>query len=256
MEDKANSFNHSTSDNSLEQQQQLESQLAEITKENQDLKKCQQVLCSIDSKNIFNAQQDVYSSTYPKNWPFQIFTPYSGLRRSSRLSKPIDSTNSLNISLDLSTKEEYLQTNKFIESNDLKENLDYLKNVDQTIDDKSFFNDTSINIRKKTRRRSRPKSKVLLEIRKYQKTTRHLIPRSPFSNIFKEILQNVSKPGSNLNVELKAIDALHEESEAFITQVFEAAHRNAIHAKRETIKPEDFYLARWMINTFGTTILR
>uniref|UniRef100_A0A1I8BXA4 Histone domain-containing protein n=1 Tax=Meloidogyne hapla TaxID=6305 RepID=A0A1I8BXA4_MELHA len=224
MEDKANSFNHSTSDNSLEQQQQLESQLAEITKENQDLKKCQQVLCSIDSKNIFNAQQDVYSSTYPKNWPFQIFTPYSGLRRSSRLSKPIDSTNSLNISLDLSTKEEYLQTNKFIESNDLKENLDYLK--------------------------------VLLEIRKYQKTTRHLIPRSPFSNIFKEILQNVSKPGSNLNVELKAIDALHEESEAFITQVFEAAHRNAIHAKRETIKPEDFYLARWMINTFGTTILR
>ncbi|KAL7079506.1 hypothetical protein ACQ4LE_001780 [Meloidogyne hapla] len=266
MEDKANSFNNSTAYNSLEQPKQLESQvsipddislpippLAETTEKNQDLKKCQEVLLSIGSKNIFNAQQDVYTSTYPKNWPFQIFTPYSGLRRSSRLSKPIHSAN---ISLDLPVKkEEYLQTNKFIDSIDLKENLDNLKNFDQTIDDKSFLNNTSINIGKKTRR-SKPKTKVLLEIRKFRKTTRHMIPRSPFSRIFKEILQNVSKPGSNLNVELKAIDALHESSEAFLTTFYEAAHRCAIHAKRETVKPQDFNLVWWILNAFGTAILR
>ncbi|KAF7637660.1 Histone domain-containing protein [Meloidogyne graminicola] len=83
-----------------------------------------------------------------------------------------------------------------------------------------------------------------------------MIPQSPFSNLFKEILRNVSAPGSDLKVERKAINALHESTEAFMDKFFDAANRCAIHARRETVKPEDFSLVRWILDAFGINTLR
>ena len=48
------------------------------------------------------------------------------------------------------------------------------------------------------RRRHRPGTKALLEIRKYQKTTSLLIPRLPFSRVIREICQQVCIPYLNI----------------------------------------------------------
>lgn len=93
------------------------------------------------------------------------------------------------------------------------------------------------------RRRHRPGSKALLEIRKYQKTTSLLIPRLPFSRLIREICEKVV-PRADLRFQSAAISALQEAAEAFLVTLFEDSLLCAIHAKRVTVMPKDMRLAR------------
>jgi histone H3 len=89
-------------------------------------------------------------------------------------------------------------------------------------------------------RRRRPGQAALREIRKYQKGTELLIKRAPFKRVVREIMHKF-QPG--FCIQLPALEALQEASEAYLVGVFEDTNLCAIHAKRVTIMPKDMQLA-------------
>jgi histone H3 len=89
--------------------------------------------------------------------------------------------------------------------------------------------------------RYRPGTVALRQIRKYQKSTRLLLPMLPFQRLVREIAQ---KYESNLRFQSTAIQAIQEAAEAYLVGVFEDTNLCALHAKRVTIQPKDMRLAR------------
>nr|XP_057903440.1 uncharacterized protein LOC131102001 [Doryrhamphus excisus]XP_057903441.1 uncharacterized protein LOC131102001 [Doryrhamphus excisus] len=92
------------------------------------------------------------------------------------------------------------------------------------------------------KRRFRPGTKALMEIRKYQKSTDLLLRKVPFSRLVREVCQNFS--GGALRWQVFALLALQEAAEAFLVMLFSDANLCAIHAKRVTLFPRDVQLAR------------
>ncbi|KAM8744491.1 histone H3-like centromeric protein A [Acanthopagrus schlegelii] len=92
------------------------------------------------------------------------------------------------------------------------------------------------------KRRFRPGTKALMEIRKFQKSTDLLISKAPFSRVVREICQSYSIAG--LRWQVYALLALQEAAEAFLVLLFSDANLCAIHAKRVTVFPRDIQLAR------------
>jgi len=94
-------------------------------------------------------------------------------------------------------------------------------------------------IRKK--KRYRPGTVALREIRKYQKGNELLIRRLPFQRLVRELAQDIK---ADLRFQSSAISALQESTEAYLVGIFEDSNLCAIHAKRVTIFPKDVQLAR------------
>ncbi|XP_046577991.1 histone H3.3-like [Haliotis rubra] len=92
------------------------------------------------------------------------------------------------------------------------------------------------------KRRYRPGTKALMEIRKFQKSTDLLIRKLPFSRVVREIASNIYR--EPLNWQATAIMALQEAAEAYLVYLFEDSLMCSIHAKRVTIMPKDMWLAR------------
>ncbi|TMS08839.1 histone H3-like centromeric protein A [Larimichthys crocea] len=92
------------------------------------------------------------------------------------------------------------------------------------------------------RRKFRPGTRALMEIRKYQKTTDLLLRKGPFSRLVREVCQTLSR--ENLRWKVYALLALQEAAEAFLVMIFADANLCAIHAKRVTVFPRDIQLAR------------
>ena len=82
---------------------------------------------------------------------------------------------------------------------------------------------------------------ALREIRKHQKSTDLLIRKAPFARLVRELSQEHK---SDLRFQSTAMLALQEASEAHLIGLFEDANLCTIHAKRVTIMPKDFQLAR------------
>lgn len=93
----------------------------------------------------------------------------------------------------------------------------------------------------KTRRRYRPGTVALRQIRQYQKSTELLVPRKSVARLIREISQDINP---NLRYQTTAIDAIREAAEAHVVGVFEDANACAIHAKRVTILPKDMQLVK------------
>ena len=91
------------------------------------------------------------------------------------------------------------------------------------------------------RRRARPGTVALQEIRKYQKSTKTLIRKLAFQRLVREIGCDFI---TDLRFSSDAICALQEASEAYLVGLFEDTNLCAIHAKRVTIEPKDLQLAR------------
>lgn len=96
--------------------------------------------------------------------------------------------------------------------------------------------------RESKKRRYRPGTKALMEIRRYQKMTELLIPKLPFSRLIREICTAITP--KDLRFQSSALLALQEASEAYLVQLFEDTNLCAIHARRVTIMPKDIRLAR------------
>jgi histone H3 len=94
-------------------------------------------------------------------------------------------------------------------------------------------------LRKK--RRYRPGTVALREIRKYQRSSDLLIKKLPFSRLVREIAQEIK---NDVRMQSAAILALQEAAEAYLVSLFEDSNLCAIHAKRVTIMPKDMQLAR------------
>ncbi|XP_062268449.1 histone H3-like centromeric protein A [Platichthys flesus] len=92
------------------------------------------------------------------------------------------------------------------------------------------------------KRRFRPGTKALMEIRRYQKSTDLLLRKGPFSRLVREVCQTFSREA--LRWQVYAILALQEAAEAFLVLLFSDANLCAIHAKRVTLFPRDIQLAR------------
>ncbi|XP_051925855.1 histone H3-like centromeric protein A [Hippocampus zosterae] len=92
------------------------------------------------------------------------------------------------------------------------------------------------------RRRYRPGTKALMEIRKYQKSTELLFRKAPFSRLVREVCQAYDRGA--LRWQVFALMALQEAAEAFLVMLFSDANLCAIHAKRVTLFPRDLQLAR------------
>jgi len=91
------------------------------------------------------------------------------------------------------------------------------------------------------KRRYRPGTVALRDIRKFQKSTELLIPKLPFQRLVREVAQNWT---NSPRFTASAVSALHEASEAFIIEMFQDANLCAVHAKRVTVMPKDIRLAR------------
>jgi len=93
------------------------------------------------------------------------------------------------------------------------------------------------------KRRYRPGTRALREIRKYQKSTELLIRKLPFQRLVREIAYNM-RGHECVRFQSTAIMALQEASEAYLVGLFEDTNMCALHARRVTIMPKDMILAR------------
>ncbi|EST07104.1 Histone core [Kalmanozyma brasiliensis GHG001] len=99
------------------------------------------------------------------------------------------------------------------------------------------------------KKRFKPGTVALREIRKYQKSTDLLLRKLPFARLVREIANDFvtsydGEYGSGLRWQSSAILALQEATEAFLVHLFEDANLCAIHGKRVTLMKKDFQLAR------------
>ena len=92
-----------------------------------------------------------------------------------------------------------------------------------------------------SKRRYKPGTVALWEIRRYQKSTVLLIRKLPFQCLVREIAQDFK---TDLRFQSSAVMALQEASESYLVGLFEDMNLCAIHAKRVTIMPKDIQLAR------------
>ncbi|GMM34896.1 centromeric DNA-binding histone H3-like protein [Saccharomycopsis crataegensis] len=94
------------------------------------------------------------------------------------------------------------------------------------------------------KRRYRPGTLALREIRKYQKSTDLLLRKLPFSRLVREIATDYMGDKDAIRWQSVALQALQEAAEAFLVNLFEDTNLCAIHAKRVTIMQKDIQLAR------------
>ena len=89
--------------------------------------------------------------------------------------------------------------------------------------------------------RMRPGTVALREIRRYQKSSKNLMPRAPFQRVVREVARGYD---SDLRFASQALVALQEAAEAYLVGIFEDANMCALHANRVTIMRKDMDLAR------------
>ncbi|KAK0738333.1 histone-fold-containing protein [Schizothecium vesticola] len=101
------------------------------------------------------------------------------------------------------------------------------------------------------KRRYRPGTLALKEIRRYQNNTDLLVAKLPFARLVREIALQYRPHGEELRWQSQAIQALQESAEAFLVHLFEDTNLCAIHAKRVTIMQKDIQLARRIRGVWG-----
>lgn len=91
------------------------------------------------------------------------------------------------------------------------------------------------------KRRYRPGTVALREIRRYQRSTDLLIRKAPFQRLVREIAQDMKW---DVRFQSTALLAIQEAAEMHLIQLFEDTNLCALHAKRVTVMPKDMRLAR------------
>ena len=81
---------------------------------------------------------------------------------------------------------------------------------------------------------------ALREIRRYQKSTELMIPKTAFTNLVRELANEYA--GNVLRFSASAISALQECTEKHLVAIFENANLATIQCKRVTVTPKDFHL--------------
>ncbi|VDK71887.1 unnamed protein product [Litomosoides sigmodontis] len=95
--------------------------------------------------------------------------------------------------------------------------------------------------------RYKPGEKAEKEVRKYQKSTKLLLKKLPFSRLVREITAELTA-SNGYHFAVEGIAALQEASEAFLVQFFENSMLCCSHAKRVTLMTRDVQLVRRLFN--------
>ncbi|KAB5558408.1 histone H3-like centromeric protein cse-4 [Coniochaeta sp. 2T2.1] len=101
------------------------------------------------------------------------------------------------------------------------------------------------------KRRYKPGTVALREIRRYQNSTELLMRKLPFARLVREIALSMRPRDEGMRWQSQAILALQEAAEAFLVHLFEDTNLCAIHAKRVTIMQKDIQLARRIRGVWG-----
>jgi len=91
------------------------------------------------------------------------------------------------------------------------------------------------------KRRYRPGTVALRDIRKFQRSGELLISKLPFQRLVREVAQEYTNAP---RFQASAVLALQEAAEAYLVGLFQDAQLCAIHAKRVTVMSKDIQLAR------------
>ncbi|OSX79347.1 hypothetical protein BU14_0081s0026 [Porphyra umbilicalis] len=91
------------------------------------------------------------------------------------------------------------------------------------------------------KRRYRPGTVALRDIRKFQRSGELLISKLPFRRLVREIAQEYT---NSPRFSASAVLALQEASEAYLVGLFQDAQLCAIHGKRLTVMTKDIQLSR------------
>ena len=91
------------------------------------------------------------------------------------------------------------------------------------------------------RRRYRPGTVALREIRRYQKSTELLLRKIPFQRLIREVVTGLF-PHENYRFQSTALLALQEASQDYLVRMFSQVNDLAIHGKRVAIKPKDIHI--------------
>ena len=103
------------------------------------------------------------------------------------------------------------------------------------------------------KRKYRPGTRALMEIRHYQKSVEFLIRKLPFQRVVREVTQNLGVI-DDLRFTPDAIFALQEASEVFLVNLMEDANLCTIHRGRITITPKDYHLVMRMRERMGDMV--
>ena len=91
------------------------------------------------------------------------------------------------------------------------------------------------------KRRNRPGTVALREIKKYQKfEDKRVCAKAP---LVRRIRETLTSYDPDIRISSVSLDMIHEASEAYLTNVLEDAHLCAIHGKRQTLYRKDVSLA-------------
>ncbi|KAK6455761.1 histone-fold-containing protein [Scheffersomyces xylosifermentans] len=96
----------------------------------------------------------------------------------------------------------------------------------------------------RAKRRYKPGTLALRQIRQYQKSTDLLLRKLPFARLVKEVAENYIGADYGIRWQSNAVLALQEACEAYLVHLLEDTNLCAIHAKRVTIMQKDIQLAR------------
>jgi len=96
----------------------------------------------------------------------------------------------------------------------------------------------------KMKRRNKPGTVALREIRRYQKSSDLLLHKAPFMRLVRHIQQQMENSGRGTIVSARfqksAIFALQHAAEAYLTGLYQDGVSAMIHAKRVTLQKKDF----------------
>ena len=117
---------------------------------------------------------------------------------------------------------------------------------------------------KARRRRFRPGTVALREIRKYQKSVKHLIPEANFKRVVREIMQDISSERTQLTpdgvvdeVPMKmtrgAFEAFWEGAETYIVDFLRKSQILSLHRKGETLMAEDMRMIGYLDGIYSTS---
>jgi len=105
-------------------------------------------------------------------------------------------------------------------------------------------NNTTRNGSNFTKKRKKPGSKALREIRYFQQTSHLLIPKLPFSRVVKEIAQELV---AGMRFTTLSLECLQTATEAFVVRYFEDATLCTLHSRRKTLMVSDMHLVRRLV---------
>lgn len=97
--------------------------------------------------------------------------------------------------------------------------------------------------------RFRPGTVALREIRKYQKTTENLVPKTAVLRLVREIISEVDHEGKGYHLTKGVKQLLHDLFEDEGVKQFQITQLAALHADRVTIEPKDMQHANNIRNT-------